>query len=134
MLNQCNFIGNTGDAPEIRHTNAGKKVASFSLAVTEKWKDQSGERQERTEWVRCVCFQEGLCGVLEQYVKKGSKLHITGKMQTRDYEKDGIKRYVTEIVVQNIEMLDSKQAGGMDGGQSGYDSGSGGGFDDDIPF
>jgi len=134
MLNQCNFIGNVGKAPEIRHTNAGKKVATFSIAVSEKWKDQSGERQERTEWIRCVCFQEGLCGVIESYINKGSKLYVSGKWQTRSYDKDGTTVYTTELVVQNIEMLDSPK--GLDGGQSGYDSGSaaGGDFGDDIPF
>ncbi len=132
MLNQCNFIGHVGADPDIRLTQQGKKVATISLAVTEKWKDANGERQERTEWVRAVCFQEGLCRVIEAYIKKGSKLYMSGKMSTRSYEKDGTTRYSTEIVIQNIEMLDS--AGHSDNSQ-GYGGAQGGGdFDDDIPF
>lgn len=133
MLNLCQFIGNVGADPEIRLTQQSKKVASFSLAVTEKWKDASGEKQERTEWVRAVCFQEGLCRVIEAYIKKGSKLYVAGKQQTKQWEKDGVTRYSTEIIVQSIEMLDSGQQSGQQSG--GYGGTQGGGFDDDsIPF
>ncbi|MCR9214804.1 MAG: single-stranded DNA-binding protein [Proteobacteria bacterium] len=126
MLNQCQFIGNVGKDPTVNFTQAGKKVANFSLAVTEKWKD-GDERKERTEWVRLVCFQEGLCNVIEQYVQKGNRLFVSGKMQTRQYEQDGVTKYSTEVILQNLEMLGGQNSGGNAGQQSGS-------FDDDIEF
>lgn len=157
-LNECNFIGNLGADPEIKTLQSGNKVANFSIACTEKWKDKSsGEARESTEWVRVVVWQEGLVRVVEQYLKKGSSVYVKGKMQTRKYEKDGRDVYTTEIVLQgfggSIIMLGGKQSG--DGGQQ-RDSGGGqssgsssgrpgqnrgnepaferGGIDDDIPF
>lgn len=103
MLNQCQFIGNLGKDPEIRTTQSGNKVASFSVAVTEKWKSKGGEMQERTEWVNVVVWSEGLVGVVEKYLSKGSKVFISGKMQTRKWEKDGVDRYTTEIVLQGFD-------------------------------
>lgn len=103
MLNQCQFIGNLGKDPEIRQTTNGNKVASFSVAVTEKWKSKAGEMQERTEWVNVVVWSEGLVGVVEKYLSKGSKVFISGKMQTRKWEKDGVDRYATEIVLQGFD-------------------------------
>lgn len=110
MLNRCEFIGHAGADPEIKTTNSGNKVVNLSLAVTEKWRNkQTGAREERTEWVRLNCFQEGLIGVIENYVKKGSKIFVAGKMQTRKYQtQDGQDRFSTEINVREIELLDSR--------------------------
>lgn len=102
MLNKCCFIGNVGKDPEIRTSQSGKEIANFSFAVTEKWKDQAtGERKERTEWVRVVVFNEGLVGIIKQYVKKGSKLYLEGKLQTRKWtDQSGTEKYSTEVVLQ----------------------------------
>ena len=121
MLNQCNFIGNLGKDPEIRATKSGEKVASFSLAVTQTWRDkQSGERREKTEWVSISVFNQNLVKVVEQYLKKGSKCFVSGSFQTRKWQdQSGNDRYTTEIVLQNfngtIELLDGKRnSGGSD--------------------
>ncbi len=162
MLNQCAFIGNLGRDPEIKTFNDGGRIANMSIAVSEKWKDKtSGEAKERTEWVNISVKSDGLVGICERYLKKGSKIYVQGKMQTRKYEKDGSDRYVTEIVLQGfdakIEMLDGKPDGARDTGGWGDDQrdarsaqqshgdvrmagGGGGGFaggadlDDDVPF
>lgn len=146
MLNQCQFIGNVGRDPEIRHTQDNKKIVNFSLAVSEKWKSASGEQKERTEWVRVVCFNDGLSGVIENYVKKGSKLFISGKMQTRKWQdQSGSDKYSTEVVLQGFDcklvMLDGKDAGGQQAGGGGGDfSGKPGNeqageyLEDQIPF
>ena len=103
MLNKCCFIGNLGRDPEVRSTQAGKKIANLSLGVTEKWKDVNGERKERTEWVRVVIFNEGLAGVAEKYLFKGSKVYLEGQLQTRKWtDKDGQEKYSTEVVLQNF--------------------------------
>lgn len=115
MLNQCQFIGNLGKDPEIRRTKDGRPIANFSLAVTQKWRDKnSSEQKERTEWVRIVCFNEHLCKTIEQYVKKGSKLFISGQMQTRKWQdQNGQDKYSTEIVLQGFDskmvMLDGRK-------------------------
>lgn len=100
-FSQTIICGNVGKAPEIRRTTAGDPVASFSVATSESWTDKAtNEKKERTEWHRVTCFSEGICKVVEQYVKKGSKVLIVGEMRTRDWEdKDGIKRYSTELVI-----------------------------------
>jgi single-strand DNA-binding protein len=138
MLNRCEFIGNAGADPDIKTTNSGNKVANISLAVTDKWKNkQTGAREERTEWIRLNCFQEGLIGVIENYVKKGSKIFVAGKMQTRKYQtQDGQDRYSTEINVREIELLDGKDNRDNSGGNYGAaQQGQAGNFDqDDIPF
>lgn len=119
-LNQCQFIGNVGAEPEIRSLPSGGMVANFSLAVTEKWKDKaSGEPREKTEWIRIVAFSEGLVRVIQSYVSKGSKLFISGKMQTRKWQdQSGQDRYSTEIVLQGFDaklvMLGGKGAGQSD--------------------
>ena len=134
-VNKVMLIGNVGKDPEIRTLNSGDKCATFSLAVTEKWRDrQSGERKERTEWVNVSVFNEGIVGIIEQYVHKGSKLFVEGKFQTRKWQdKDGADRYSTEVVIQNfggqIELLGDptgdRDSGG-DRGRSGGDRGGGG--------
>lgn len=155
MLNQCQFIGNLGRDPEVRSFNNGGKVCTLNLAVTEKWRDkQSGERKEKTEWVRVAIYSDGLIGICEQYLRKGSKIFVQGKMETRKYtDQAGVEKYATEVAVRGfggtITMLDSA-GGNRDSGDSsggGYDqsSGGGGGFgggfsggagdlDDEVPF
>lgn len=144
MLNQCQFIGNLGKDPEIRSMQNGDKVANFSIACSEKWKDKnSGETKERTTWVPVVVWG-ALAGVVERFVRKGSKVYVSGKFSVRKWQdKDGQDRYSTEIVLQGFDaklvMLDGAQSGGRrdDGGSSGGGA-TGGGFrddlDDDVPF
>jgi single-strand DNA-binding protein len=107
-LNVVHLIGHLGKDPELRYTQSGKAVATFSLATSESWKDQNGEKQEKTEWHNIVVWGKigELCG---EFLKKGNPVFVAGKLQTRSYEKDGIKKYVTEIVVSNMVMLGSKQ-------------------------
>lgn len=137
-VNKVILIGNLGADPEIRRTQDGRPIANFNIATSESWRDRnSGERREKTEWHRVVCFNEGLCKVIEQYVKKGSKVYIEGQLQTRKWQdQSGQDRYTTEVVLQgfnsNLTMLDSRgsdggggYAGGQSGGQSGGDYGGG---------
>jgi single-strand DNA-binding protein len=147
-LNQCNFIGNLGADPEVKSFQNGGKVANLRLAVSESWKDKTtGERKEKTEWITVAIFSDGLVGVAERFLRKGSKIFVSGKMATRKWQdQSGADRYSTEIVLQGpgavLTMLDSAPAGG---GQQRTPDGSqgapGGGFvddlddlDDDIPF
>jgi single-strand DNA-binding protein len=141
MLNNCQFIGNCGADPDIRTTGNGNKVANLSLAVTEKWKSkQTGERQEKTEWVRLNCFQEGLIGVIENYLKKGSKVYVSGKMATRSWDdQNGQKKYSTEINIDKLVMLDGKDnrdnsGGNYGGGQQNQQNNQQDDYDDGIPF
>lgn len=134
-VNKVMLIGRLGADPEVRDTKTGGRFATFSLATSERWKDKSGEQQERTEWNRVVVFQEGLIPVIEQYVTKGSNVFIEGKLQTRKYEdKDGVEKYTTEVVLQGFNstftMLDSKSS------ESGAKPTTGEAIDDDdgIPF
>ncbi len=159
-VNKVILVGNLGNDPEIRTFGNGGKVANFTLATSENWRDKkSGEKKEKTEWHRVAVFGEGLVGVVERYVKKGSKLYIEGKLQTRKWQdRDGNDKYTTEIVLQGpgttLTMLDS--AGGQGGnrqnaqgdyqqdqtrggyGNSGFQPQFGGGYgetlDDEIPF
>ena len=127
-VNKVILVGNVGNDPEVRTFGNGGKVANISLATSESWRDKmSGERKEKTEWHRVAIFGEGLVGVVERYVKKGSKLYIEGKLQTRKWQdRDGNDKYTTEVVLQgpgsNMTMLDSR-----DGGGGGARSGGGGG-------
>ncbi len=115
-LNKVTLIGHAGKDPEIRYTNNGKAVASFSLATSESWKDQSGTIQERTTWHNIIAW-ERVAEIFGQYVKKGSKLYIEGRIQNRSYDdKEGVKKYISEIVVTDFIFLDSK--GGDRGGSS----------------
>ena len=152
-VNKVILVGNLTADPEVRTFGNGGKVANFSLATSEKWRDKSsGERKEKAEFHRIAVFGDGLVGVVEQYVKKGSKLYIEGKLQTRKWQdRDGNDKYTTEVVLQGpgttLTMLDG--AGGDGGGQrsGNRDSGSrggygnqggqaSGGYDDmgDVPF
>lgn len=152
-VNKCILIGNLGADPETRYMPNGNAVCNITLATTDSWKDrQTGQQQERTEWHRVVFFGR-LAEVAGQYLRKGSKIYIEGRLQTREWEKDGVKRYTTEIIVDiggQMQMLDSRDDGAQNQerarqqtnrdlqnqsrpapqqqGQS-FDS-----FDDDIPF
>lgn len=114
-LNKVILIGNLGADPEIRRTQDGRKIANLNIATSETWKDKNtGERQEKTEWHRIVVFNEGLCSVIENYVKKGSKVYIEGQLQTRKWQDNsGVEKYSTEIILQNyngvLTMLDSRE-------------------------
>ena len=127
-VNKVILVGNVGKDPEIRHGHDGKAIANLSLATSETWRDKgSGERKERTEWHRIVCFNENLTRVIEQYVKKGSKVYIEGSLRTRKWQdKQGQDRYTTEIIANEMQMLDSR-GGGMGGGGGGDYGGGGGG-------
>jgi len=160
-VNKVILIGNLGKDPEIRRTQDGRPIANLRVATTETWRDKtSGERREKTEWHAVVIFNEGLCRVAEQYLKKGAKVYIEGQLQTRKWQgQDGQDRYSTEVVLQGfnsqLTMLDSRGGGaGMGAGlqesdQADYGAasngasskrggGSKGGFDkavdDEIPF
>ncbi|WP_349507532.1 single-stranded DNA-binding protein, partial [Agrobacterium pusense] len=136
-VNKVILIGNVGADPEIRRTQDGRPIANLRIATSETWRDRnSGERKEKTEWHTVVVFNEGLCKVVEQYVKKGAKLYIEGQLQTRKWQdQTGNDRYSTEIVLQGfnstLTMLDGRgEGGGRSGGGDfggGNDYGSGGG-------
>jgi single-strand DNA-binding protein len=149
-VNKVILIGNLGRDPEVRTFQNGGKVCNLRIATSENWKDKNtGERRERTEWHSVAIFQEGLVRVAEQYLKKGSKVYIEGKLQTRKWQdQSGQDRYTTEIVLQGFDgvltMLDGRSEGG--GGSGGYPDDRGGGYDsgpssnsssdmdDEIPF
>ena len=101
-LNKVILIGNLGNDPEIRNTNDGREIANFSLATSESWKDKvTGEKKEKTEWHRIVCFNEGLVKIIKEYVKKGTKLYIEGQLQTRKWlDNTNQEKYTTEVVLQ----------------------------------
>lgn len=158
-VNKVILVGNLGADPEIRRTQSGSPVCNLRVATSESWRDKgTGERRERTEWHRVVIFNEGLCRIAEQYLRKGSKVYLEGQLQTREWEdQSGQKRYTTEVVLQgfnsSLTMLDGRGEGGGQGGDfarassggggaggfGGGGSGSSGGgafepIDDDIPF
>jgi single-strand DNA-binding protein len=150
-LNKVQIIGNLGADPEVRTFQTGGKVCNLRVACSETWKDKNtGERREKTEWFTVAIFQEGLVRVAEQYLKKGSKVYIEGKLQTRKWQdQSGADRYTTEVVLNgfdgNLIMLDGKSsdAGQSSGPYDGYQSGSAGhggtpaggaDMDDEIPF
>ena len=126
-VNKVILIGNLGADPEIRRTQDGRPIANLRIATTETWRDKaSGERKEKTEWHRVVIFNEGLCKVAEQYLKKGAKVYIGGALQTRKWtDQSGQEKYSTEIVLQgfnsNLTMLDGRGGGG--GSSVSYDEG-----------
>ena len=108
MINKAMIIGNLGQDPEKKVSENGTVITTFSVATTEKWKDKnSGETIEQTEWHRVVAFRR-LAEICAEYLRKGSRVYIEGKLQTRSWEKDGVKRYSTEIVAQEMKMLDSR--------------------------
>jgi single-strand DNA-binding protein len=164
-VNKVILVGNLGKDPEIRRTQDGRPIANLRIATSENWRDKTtGERREKTEWHSVVVFNEGLCRVVEQYVKKGAKLYIEGSLQTRKWQgQDGQDRYSTEVVLQGfnsvLTMLDARGGAGAGAGMqeddqvgyapSGGSSGNGNGakrasapagksfdkpVDDEIPF
>ena len=107
-VNKAVILGNVGNDPELRFMSNGKAVANFTVATSEQWKDQQGQKQERTEWHRMVAYDK-LAEIIGQYVKKGSKLYLEGKLQTREWtDQQGQKKYTTEIIVSEMQMLDGK--------------------------
>lgn len=156
-VNKVILIGNLGRDPEIRRTQDGRPIANLRIATSDTWRDKAtGERREKTEWHSVVIFNENLCRVVEQYLKKGSKIFVEGQLQTRKWQdQSGQDRYTTEVVLQgysgSLTMLDGRNssAGMQESGQAGYGSDKGvsegakggsakGGFDkqldDEIPF
>ncbi|MBQ8347392.1 MAG: single-stranded DNA-binding protein [Alphaproteobacteria bacterium] len=158
-VNKVILIGNVGHTPEIKTTESGNKIASFSIATSETWKDKAtGERKEATEWHKVAIFNQGVVKVVEQFVKKGTKLYLSGKLKTRKYTgKDGIERSVTEIVIGAFDgelvLLDGKDKAGAipSASENDYDGKTTGAdytrakngemppaadypFNDDIPF
>ena len=136
-VNKVILIGNLGADPEIRRTADGRPIANLRVATSETWKDKNtGERREKTEWHRVVVFNEGLCRVIEQYLKKGAKVYLEGALQTRKWtDKEGVERYSTEVVLQGfnsvLTMLDSRGGGG---GSSDAFEDSGGSFGSEGPM
>lgn len=114
-VNKVILIGNVGGDPEVRYLPNGNAVANVTLATSDSWKDkQTGQQQERTEWHRIVFFGR-LAEIVGEYVRKGSKMYVEGRLQTREWEKDGVKRYTTEVVVDingQMQLLDSRPQGG----------------------
>jgi single-strand DNA-binding protein len=107
-INKVILVGNLGNDPEVRYMPNGNAVANISIATSDSWKDKtSGEQQEKTEWHRVVFFNR-LAEIVEQYVKKGSKIYVEGRLQTRSWEQEGVKRYSTEIVASEMQMLDGR--------------------------
>jgi single-strand DNA-binding protein len=134
-VNKVILVGNLGKDPEIRRTQDGRPIANLSVATSESWRDKAtGERKEKTEWHRVVIFNEGLCKVAEQYLKKGAKVYIEGQLQTRKWtDQSGVEKYSTEVVLQgfnsNLTMLEGRSGGG--GG--GYAEEGGGDFGSSSP-
>ena len=129
-VNKVILVGNLGADPEMRSTRDGKQIASLSIATSESWRDRaSGERRERTEWHRVAIFSEGLCKIVERYLKKGSKVYVEGELRTRKWQdQSGNDRYSTEVVLQGfngrLTMLDSRRDG--ESGRVDYAGGSSG--------
>ena len=131
-VNKCIIVGHLGQDPEVRHMPSGGAVTNVSLATSESWKDKNtGEQTSRTDWHRIVFFNK-LAEIAGQYLKKGSKVYIEGSLRTRTWDKDGEKRYTTEIVASEMQMLDSKGEGGNSAGNATQHQTPE--FDDDIPF
>ena len=137
-VNKALIIGNLGQDPEIKYTQSGSPVANLSVATSERWKDKNtGEQKEQTEWHRVVVFGR-LAEIAEQYLKKGSKIFVEGKIQTRDWEDaDGNKKYTTEVVAREMTMLDSKASMSSDAPSSdspSKETPKDDSFEEDIPF
>ncbi|MBI5936294.1 MAG: single-stranded DNA-binding protein [Betaproteobacteria bacterium] len=145
-VNKVILVGNLGADPETRYMPSGDAITTIRLATTDRYKDKSGEKQEKTEWHRVVFFGK-LAEIAGEYLKKGRPVYVEGSLRTREWEKDGVKRYTTEVVANEMQMLGSRGEGGGGGSWGGGEdaggrakpasSGGGGGFDDiddDIPF
>lgn len=150
-INKVILIGNLGADPEIRYTQSNTAIANISIATSESWKDkQTGEQKEQTEWHRCVAYRR-LAEICGEYLNKGSKVYVEGRLQTRKWtDNNNVDRYTTEIVINDLQMLDNKPSGGNQSGQQsqgnqrqqsapsqgnqGQSGGNAPDFDEDIPF
>jgi single-strand DNA-binding protein len=144
-VNKVILIGNLGADPEVRFTGSGTAVANFNIATTERFNNREGEKQERTEWHRIVMFGRQ-AEIAKEYLHKGRQVYIEGRLQTRQWEdQQGQKRYTTEVVCNNMQMIGSRGGGGggddfpsqdapSDRAPAAQTSGGGGGDDDDLPF
>ena len=130
MLNKVILIGNLGADPELRYTQNGNQVASFSVATSERWKGQDGKVQEQTEWHRIVAWGK-LAEICGQYLHKGSRIYLEGRLQTRKWrDQGGVERAITEVIARDMKMLSSRnEAGGNNGGTYYEPPGM-----DDVPF
>lgn len=143
MLNQVNLIGSLGQDPESRFFPSGDQQVTVSLATSRRWKDKdTGERKEKTTWHRLV-FNRGLAKVAADYLKKGSKIFVSGEIDYQEWEKDGVKKYMTRILVSEMHMLDSRNSENTqhteqqqqnNATQAQPAAGGGGDWEDDIPF
>jgi single-strand DNA-binding protein len=142
MINKVILIGNLGADPEIRYTQDGTPSASFTVATTEKWKGKDGQMQEQTEWHKITAWRR-LAEICGEYLSKGSRVYIEGRLQTRKWkDKEGNDRYTTEIVAREMKMLSPRTGGGGGGGEMGGSGQSYGGepypepppMGDDVPF
>src|ERR671919_1705352 len=130
-VNKVILVGNLGKDPEIRRTQDGRPIANLRVATSESWRDKgTGERKEKTEWHRVVIFNEALCRIAEQYLKKGSKVYLEGQLQTRKWQdQSGQDKYTTEVVLQGfsgqLALLDSRGAGMQETSQADYGGASG---------
>ncbi|PYX56775.1 MAG: single-stranded DNA-binding protein [Acidobacteria bacterium] len=133
-VNKVILIGNLGKDPEVKYTPAGTAVAKITLATNERFKDKSGEWQERTEWHNVVLWQR-LAEIAGEYLKKGSKLYVEGRLQTHSWEdkQTSQKKYMTEVVASDIVLLGGRGEGAESGGHARGASASGGGFDQRVP-
>jgi single-strand DNA-binding protein len=139
-LNLWQGIGRLGKDPEVRFSPAGKAIANFSIACGSTWTDKSsGDKKEKTEWVRLIAFDK-LAEIIGSYCKKGTQIYVSGRLQTREYEKDGAKRYITEIVIDKMQLLGPKPAGDKPetpqtaANKPPASAAGQADFDDDIPF
>jgi single-strand DNA-binding protein len=147
-VNKVILVGNLGKDPEVRYMPNGEAVCNFSVATTETWKDKAGAKQEKTEWLNIVMYRK-LAEIAGKYLKKGASVYLEGRIQTRSWEKDGVTRYSTEIIADQMQMLGGKPNAGTDASSNDYDqtppadapakhAAPGGNnfddFEDDIPF
>ena len=128
-VNKVHLVGRTGKDPEVRQLESGKKVASFSLATDDSYKDRDGKKVERTDWHN-ISFWGPLVEVCEKYLKKGSLIYVEGKLKTRSYEQDGVTKYVTEVLGSQMTMLGGKPEGSPKPTGSQQESDN----TDDLPF
>ena len=140
-LNMVQLIGNLGADPEARSMQNGGEVVTLNIATSETWKGRDGNRQERTEWHRVIVFNENIAKVAKQYLRKGSKVYVSGKLQTRKWQdQSGQDRYTTEVVIQpydgKLVLLDGKRddQGSRGGGGGAYPGPAESDLDDDVPF
>lgn len=132
-LNKALLIGRLGKDPETRYTQSGLAISSFSIATSEKFKNKSGEMEERTEWHNCTAFGKQ-AETIERYLKKGSQVYVEGQIRTEKYDKDGQTRYSTKIIVSGFQFLDSKPSSQQTAPEPANYPPTQQGSDDDIPF